>query len=100
MQYNQSSETDRSCYLNGPLPYVRRHITVNKMLNASLNKTFHSFLHWKRLSLILENKGEIITTTIIIVVVVIVVVMVVVVAVVVVVIVVVVVVYVVVVVVL
>ena len=32
-----------SRYLNGPLPYVRRHITVN-VLNASLNKTFPSFL--------------------------------------------------------
>ena len=28
-----------SRYLSGPLPYVRRHITVN-MLSASLNKTF------------------------------------------------------------
>ena len=33
-----------SRYLNGPLPYVRRHITVNKnVLTASLNKTFPSF---------------------------------------------------------
>ena len=31
-----------SCYLNGPIPYVRRHITVNKMC-ASLNKAFPSF---------------------------------------------------------
>ena len=31
-----------SRYLSGPLPYVRRHITVNKMLSASLNKTFPS----------------------------------------------------------
>ena len=31
---------------SGPLPYVRRHITVNKnVLSASLNKTFPSFLH-------------------------------------------------------
>ena len=31
--------------LNGPLPYVRCHITVNKnVLSASLNKTFPSFL--------------------------------------------------------
>ena len=30
-----------SHYLSGPLPYVRRHITV---LSASLNKTFDSFL--------------------------------------------------------
>ena len=29
-----------SRYLSGPLPYVGRHITVNKMFNASLNKTF------------------------------------------------------------
>ena len=35
-----------SRYLNGPLPYVRRHITVNKnVLSASLNKTFPSFIH-------------------------------------------------------
>ena len=34
-----------SHYLSGPLPYVRRHITVNKnVLSASLNKTFPSFL--------------------------------------------------------
>ena len=26
---------------SGPLPYVRRHINANKMLNTSLNKTFH-----------------------------------------------------------
>ena len=32
-------------YLNGPLPYVRRHITINKnVLSESLNKTFTSFL--------------------------------------------------------
>ena len=32
--------------LNGPLPYVRCHKTMNKnVLNASLNKTFPSFLH-------------------------------------------------------
>ena len=32
-----------SRYLNGCLPYVRRHITVNKnVLSASLNKTFPS----------------------------------------------------------
>ena len=32
-----------SRYLNGCLPYVRRHITVNKnVLSASLNKTFAS----------------------------------------------------------
>ena len=38
-----------SSYLNGHLPYVRRHITVNKiiMLSASLNKAFPSFLHHK-----------------------------------------------------
>ena len=47
-----------SHYLSGPLPYVRRHITVNKnVLSASLNKTFPSFhlytntatyaTHWK-----------------------------------------------------
>ena len=34
-----------SGYLSGPLPYVRRHITVNKMLSASLNKAFPSFLN-------------------------------------------------------
>ena len=34
-----------SRYPNGPLPYVRRHITVNKnVLSASLNKIFPSFL--------------------------------------------------------
>ena len=34
-----------SRYLCGSLPYVRRHITVNKnVLSASLNKTFPSFL--------------------------------------------------------
>ena len=34
-----------SHYLSGPLPYVRRHITVNKNVSrASLNETFHSFL--------------------------------------------------------
>ena len=33
-----------SRYLNGPLPYVRRYITVNKnVLNVSLNKTFPFF---------------------------------------------------------
>ena len=30
-------------YLSGPLPYVRRHITVNNVLSVSLNKTFPSF---------------------------------------------------------
>ena len=36
-----------SRYLNGPLPYVWRHITVNKnVLSAPLNKTFPSFLPW------------------------------------------------------
>ena len=35
-----------SRYLTGPLPYVRRHITVNdNVLSTSLNKTFPSFLH-------------------------------------------------------
>ena len=29
--------------LNGPLPYVRRHITVNKMFSALLNKAFPSY---------------------------------------------------------
>ena len=34
-----------SRYLNGPLPYVRCHITVKwNVLSASLNKTFHSFI--------------------------------------------------------
>ena len=33
-----------SRYLCGTLPYVRRHIIVNKMLSGSLNKTFLSFL--------------------------------------------------------
>ena len=33
-----------SCYLNGPLPYIRRHITVNKnVLSTLLIKTFPSF---------------------------------------------------------
>ena len=32
-----------SHYLSCPLPYVRRHITVN-VLSVSLNKTFSSFL--------------------------------------------------------
>ena len=33
-----------SGYLNGPLPYVSRHITVNEnVLSASLNKAFPSF---------------------------------------------------------
>ena len=33
-----------SHYLSGPLPYAKRHITVNKnVLSASLNKTFPSF---------------------------------------------------------
>ena len=37
-----------SHYLTGPLPYVRRHITVNyNVLSASLNKTFPSFIHSK-----------------------------------------------------
>ena len=32
-------------YLSGPLPYVRRHITVNKnVLSALLNKPFPSFV--------------------------------------------------------
>ena len=32
-------------YLNGSVPYVRRHIILNKMcLVSSLNKTFPSFL--------------------------------------------------------
>ena len=35
-----------SRYLNGPLPYIRRHITVNKnVLSVSLNKMFPSFLY-------------------------------------------------------
>ena len=34
-----------SRYPNGLLPYVRRHITVNKnVLSASLNKTFPSLI--------------------------------------------------------
>ena len=35
-----------SLYLNGPLPYVQRHITVYKInvLSASLNKIFPSFI--------------------------------------------------------
>ena len=34
-----------SHYLNGSLPYVRRHITVKEnVLSASLNKTFPSYL--------------------------------------------------------
>ena len=33
-----------SRYRSGPLPYVRCHITINKALSASLNKTFPSFL--------------------------------------------------------
>ena len=34
-----------SRYLSDPLPYVRRHITVNtNVLSASLNKTIPSFL--------------------------------------------------------
>ena len=34
-----------SHYLSGPLPYVRRHITIKQnVLSASLNKTFPSFL--------------------------------------------------------
>ena len=34
-----------SRYLNGSLPYLRRHMIVNKnVLDASLNKTFPSFL--------------------------------------------------------
>ena len=32
-----------SRYLNGPLPYVWRHIAVQNVLSASLNKTFPSF---------------------------------------------------------
>ena len=28
-----------SRYLSGPVPYVRRHIAVNNVLSASLNKT-------------------------------------------------------------
>ena len=33
-----------SCYWNGPLPYVRCHITVNKnVMSVLLNKTFPSF---------------------------------------------------------
>ena len=33
-----------SPFMNGPLPYVRRHITVLKnVLSVSLNKTFPSF---------------------------------------------------------
>ena len=35
-----------SVLLSGPLPHVRRHMTVNKMsLVRSLNKTFPSFDH-------------------------------------------------------
>ena len=34
-----------SRYLSGCLPYVRRYITVNNVLSASLNKTFPSFIH-------------------------------------------------------
>ena len=34
-----------SHYMSGPLPYVRRHITVNKnVLSVSLNKPFPTFL--------------------------------------------------------
>ena len=39
-----------SRYLNGSLPYVRRHITVNKcfnVLSASLNKALPSFLYFQ-----------------------------------------------------
>ena len=36
-----------SLYLNGSLPYVRRHLTVNKnVLSASLNKTLTSLRGW------------------------------------------------------
>ena len=34
----------RSLCLNGPLPYVQLHISVNKMFGMSLNKTLPSFL--------------------------------------------------------
>ena len=45
-----------SHYLNGPLPYVRRHITVNKnVLSASLNNTFPSFPSSGCLEVRLEN---------------------------------------------
>ena len=37
-----------SRYLSGPLPYVRRHITVNNDLSASLNKTFPSLQKKKK----------------------------------------------------
>ena len=33
-----------SHYLSSSLPYVRRHITINKILSASLNKILPSFL--------------------------------------------------------
>ena len=36
-----------SRYLNDPLPYARRHITINKMLSASLNKTLPSKRLWR-----------------------------------------------------
>ena len=43
-----------SRYLNGPLPYVLLHITVNKnVLSALLNKTFPSFT----LQNVLEDNG-------------------------------------------
>ena len=32
-----------SRYLSGPLPYVCRHVTVQNVLSASLNKTSPSF---------------------------------------------------------
>ena len=33
-----------SRYLSVPLPYVRQHITVNKVLSASLNKTLPVYI--------------------------------------------------------
>ena len=46
LQLGLVTPSDRSCvFLIITLPYVRRHITVNKnVLRASLNKTFPSFL--------------------------------------------------------
>ena len=54
-------------FLNGPLPYVRRQITVNKnVLSASLNKTFPSFLPFltallSNATMISSSKSEVFT---------------------------------------
>ena len=61
VEHKRSLAADRkegflSHCLNGPLPYVRCHITVDKnVLSVSLNKTFPPFSFHSKTSYVKEN---------------------------------------------